>query len=412
MRVAVFTPSHRPRYLADCHRSLRSQTFADWEWIVVLNGGATWRPAEPDGRVRVIRAPTRVRGIGALKRFACEQTDADVLVELDHDDMLTPDCLAEVVRALEQNPVAALVYSDFSQIDGDGSPNHDRFDPASGWVYSDEDIGEATYSRCHALEPFPHNVSYIWYAPNHVRAFPRWAYDKVGGYDADLDILDDQDLMIRLYQAGDFVRLDRLLYLQRVHAANTQSVPAVNARIQERTASLRDGHIRSLAATWAARRGLIAGRLVVDDPSGVMAADEETVKMDPSEPVLPWPDGSVGLLKLIDVLQHVGDRASLFNECHRVLHHGGLLFTQTPSTDGRGAFQDPLAVSYWNENSFWYLTQSGLHASLPELRARLQVSRLHTGYPSAWHEQHHIPYVYADLLAIKDGPRQGGPLLS
>ena len=31
-------------------------------------------------------------------------------------------------------------------------------------------------------------------------------------------MLDDQDLMARLYEVGDFVHIDRLLYFQRVHA--------------------------------------------------------------------------------------------------------------------------------------------------------------------------------------------------
>ena len=50
--------------------------------------------------------------------------------------------------------------------------------------------------------------------------------------------------------------------------------------------------------------------------------------------------------------------------------------------------------------------------SLPSLTARLQVSQLRTYYPTSWHEQVQIPYVQANLLCIKDGARQGGPLLS
>ncbi|MFC7484131.1 hypothetical protein ACFQX7_34530 [Luedemannella flava] len=42
--VTVFTPSHHPRFLDECLRSLQAQTMADWEWVVVLNQGARWRP--------------------------------------------------------------------------------------------------------------------------------------------------------------------------------------------------------------------------------------------------------------------------------------------------------------------------------------------------------------------------------
>ncbi len=48
-----------------------------------------------------------------------------------------------------------------------------------------------------------------------------------------------------------------------------------------------------------------------------------------------------------------------------MLAHAGLILTQTPSTDGRGAFQDPSHVAFYNENSFMYLTQSSLHERSP-----------------------------------------------
>lgn len=46
------------------------------------------------------------------------------------------------------------------------------------------------------------------------------------------------------------------------------------------------------------------------------------------------------------------------NEAHRVLKVGGLLDCLIPSTDvaGRGAWQDPTHVSYWNENTLLYFT--------------------------------------------------------
>ena len=44
----------------------------------------------------------------------------------------------------------------------------------------------------------------------------------------------------------------------------------------------------------------------------------------------------------------------------------------------------------------------------PELNCKFQVSRLVTFFPTEWHERNMIPYVCANLVAIKDGPRQGG----
>jgi len=415
VRISVFTPSHNPRFLDDCYAGLAAQSFADWEWVVLLNGKATaWSPPTADDRVRVERPGGRVRGVGAAKRAACELATGEILVELDHDDVLTPSALLDIADAMTAPSRPVLVYSDFAQINEDGSPNTARFDENAGWVYTPQTVNGTTYERCHALEATPHNVGYIWYAPNHVRAFRRTAYEEVGGYDASREILDDHDLMIRLFKIGDFSRIDQLLYLQRMHGRNTQAVPATNAMIQEETVALYLEHIESMALAWSERHG-IAG-ISLTTPTSVNPPELDTrftsVRIDPADPRLPYDADAIGVIKATDILQRVPDRARFLNECHRVLCHAGLLLTDTPSTDGRGAFQDPSHVAFYNENSFVYLTQAALRPTLPTLTARLQVSHLQTYWPSPVHEQMDIPYVKGNLVAIKDGPRQGGPLLA
>ncbi|HVY11046.1 MAG TPA: glycosyltransferase [Mycobacteriales bacterium] len=413
-RVSVFTPSHDPTYLDGCYASLSAQTFTDWEWVVLLNGKAQrWSLAQPDERVRIEHAPNRIKGVGAAKHLACEHATGELLVELDHDDVITPDCLAKVVEAFDANPHAVLVFSDFAQIEPDDSPNQERFAAEAGWVYSEVAIDGVSYLQCHSLEASPHNVAHIWYAPNHVRAFRRSAYEAIGGYNTDLVVLDDQDLMMRLYEIGDFVRIPECLYLQRVHPRNTQRDPKLNAEIQQQTIEQYRVGIEPLTLSWASRHGLEAVHLTTPTSVAVAPFDDRftSVTIDPANPTLPFGDNEVGAIKAIDVLTRIPDRAAFLNECYRVLTHGGLLLSDTPSTDGRGAFQDPSNVAFYNENSFSYLTQEALRPAVPGLTARFQISHLVTYYPTAEHEQLGIPYVKANLIAIKDGPRQGGTLL-
>ncbi len=70
---------------------------------------------------------------------------------------------------------------------------------------------------------------------------------------------------------------------------------------------------------------------------------------------------------------------------------------------GRGAFQDPTHVSFWNENSFLYYTRSAQARYVPRITARFQVARLRTFYPDDHCAQNAIPYVEAHLIALKDG---------
>lgn len=416
-RFSVFTPSHKTRYLDECYASLLAQTCADWEWVVVLNGNARWRPETPDERVRLIVAD-ELTGVGAAKRRACEEARGDLLVELDHDDLLTSRALELLDEAFRAHPQAALVYSDTAQITEDGGRDESRFDAAAGWEYDEVDVEGRSLLRARALAPTPHNVSYIWFAPNHVRAFTRAAYEASGGYDATRAVLDDQDLMCRLFRVGAFHHIPEVLYLQRMHGVNTQRDQETNAFIQTETVRLYDTYIEGNALAWARREGLHcldfgaahnrpAGYLGVDQYPG---PDVDIVATLPQR--LDLPDGSVGVIRAVDFLEHVADKIGLINELHRLLAPGGLLLSMTPSTDGRGAFQDPTHVAFYNENSFWYYTMAQYRDFVPELTARFQSSRLVTSFPSDWHRAHDISYVTANLIALKEGAvRNGGPLL-
>jgi len=77
----------------------------------------------------------------------------------------------------------------------------------------------------------------------------------------------------------------------------------------------------------------------------------------------PWADGEFDRVVAYDLIEHLQSPIDTMNEIHRVLKKGGQAEILVPSTDGRGAWQDPTHVynpftkktgSYWNENSFSY----------------------------------------------------------
>ena len=75
----------------------------------------------------------------------------------------------------------------------------------------------------------------------------------------------------------------------------------------------------------------------------------------------PWEDSSVDEIRAHDIIEHLPDKMHTMNEIHRVLRHGGLVDILVPTTDGRGAWQDPTHVSFWNRNSFFYWTEGNPH---------------------------------------------------
>lgn len=68
----------------------------------------------------------------------------------------------------------------------------------------------------------------------------------------------------------------------------------------------------------------------------------------------PFPDNSIDLVKAHNIIEHLPDRIHTMNEIWRILKPNGIVDISVPSTDGRGAFQDPTHVSFWNVNSFMY----------------------------------------------------------
>lgn len=402
-KVTVFTPSNQPQWLDQCWDSLKAQTFGNFEWYVGLNGGATWdswdgmAEAGRDGRVWANVIPDG--GIGALKAEICKHASGEFLVELDHDDLLTTTALEEIVSAFTSNPEAGLVYSNAAQVNEDLSYNDERFADGHGWAWHDSEVQVDDWTGkvmvCEAKPPTPHNVSYIWYAPNHVRAFRRSVYESVGGYDASLSVCDDADLMCRMYQAAPFVHIDLCLYLQRLHSANTQRDAAKNALIQSETVRIYDDNVQRNALVWAGREGLACLDLggAHACPEGYTPIDKVLSGYDIFHDLLQYDSESVGVIRAVDFLEHVADKVRLMNEMYRVLAPGGMLLSLTPSTDGRGAFCDPTHTSYWNELSFRYYTNPDFAKYVPEVTARFRESRLLSYFPSAWHHENHVPYV-------------------
>ena len=68
----------------------------------------------------------------------------------------------------------------------------------------------------------------------------------------------------------------------------------------------------------------------------------------------PFADHSVELIRGHDVVEHLPDRIHTMNEIWRIAQPKATVDILVPSTDGRGAFQDPTHISFWNLNSFRY----------------------------------------------------------
>lgn len=417
MKFSIITPEHNPKNvfnLLELFESIKSQTYTNWEWILYLNNGCI-----PDHIPDEIRNHHQVaihiqeennQNIGFIKNKAFSLGTGDILVEVDHDDMITPDCLQELCAAFQDTEIG-FVYSDNAvlHMKNEFVP----YDPIYGWTKREFEWKGQTLTAMHSWEPTSHALGLIWYAPDHVRAWRKDIYTMIGGHNPELSVCDDHELCIRTYMNTKMKRIPKVLYVYRVTGDNTWI--ARNEAIQTKTKELFNQYIRSLSERDAQLKGLMC----VDIGGGLNSYPGYTTVdlREGSDYVcdlnngIPLPDNSVGVLNASHILEHLHDKTKIMAEIHRVLAPGGWAFIEVPSTDGRGAFQDPTHVSYWNENSFLYYTSSYLANFIDNTTIRFQEYRRETWFPNEWLKNLNVCVTTAWLVAIKEGmPRLPGPL--
>ncbi len=121
-----------PDHLRETLDSVLAQTYPNWE-LCIADGASTTpgiRPLldelaarEPRARVRLLE---RNLGISGNSNAALELARGEFVALLDHDDLIAPNMLSEIVARLNRQPDTDLIYFDEDLLSGDG---RERFHP-------------------------------------------------------------------------------------------------------------------------------------------------------------------------------------------------------------------------------------------------------------------------------------------
>ncbi|MDR7001036.1 glycosyltransferase [Neobacillus niacini] len=241
--VSVFTASYKSKEkIQRPYRSLLNQTYPHWEWVIIDDSGdedETYHkdllPLD-DLRVRRYRQDSRNGYIGAVKRYAAGLCAGEILVELDHDDELTSDCLEKIVDAFQRHPECGFAYGENAEVYIGSHHAH--------WYGWDCGFGYSMYYRVwvHEMNRWQNvlkqtaingtTIRHLVGLPNHPRAWARDCYHLIGGHREELLVSDDYDLLVRTFLSTKFLAIPNLLYIQYRNENGDNSTIQRNQQIQ------------------------------------------------------------------------------------------------------------------------------------------------------------------------------------
>ena len=254
--ISIITPTYEtnPDTLARTWNSLKNQTYTDWEWVVWDDSITenVWQQvygfcSDERYTISLFRSHVHSGRIGQVKRWAAMVSTGDIIVELDHDDELTRDALAEIAHAFD-NPNIGFAYSNWCEINerGESCRYPDGWAFGYGADYYNEEYGVWVMR---APELNATTMSHIVSAPNHVRAWRASVYRELGGHDPSLRVADDYDLCVRTILKTDAKHIDKLLYKQYISERTAQRVH--NAEIQKYVAIIADKYNKQIREKYA-----------------------------------------------------------------------------------------------------------------------------------------------------------------
>jgi|GEM_PF-538054 len=203
--IPVYNPP--PEFLRAAIDSVRDQLYDRWE--LCLSDDVSPNPevrkvlseyAAKDKRIKVVFREENGH-ISANTNSALTLATGDYILFMDHDDLLTPNCLSEFVRHINAHPYDEIIYSDEDKIDDEGKYSMPHFKP--DWA--------------------PDNLLSRNYM-GHVIVVSRNIMDQVKGFRLGFEGSQDHDFLLRATELTRYIgHIPKVLYHWRIHQASVAS---------------------------------------------------------------------------------------------------------------------------------------------------------------------------------------------
>lgn len=242
--ISILLPTYNTpeAFLKECMDSILMQSYANWELCIADDSStdpAVVRTIEKyqkdDKRIRLVKRKTNGH-ISLASNSALEIAKGEYIALMDHDDVLWPNALFEMVSAINREPDVDLIYSDEDKIDGEGTTHSYPFLKPK---FSPE---------------FLESCNYI----THFSCIRRSMMTQVGGFRKGLEGAQDWDLFIRIGEQTDKItHLPKILYSWRIHEASTASDTDAKPYVYTAQLKLLEDHISRQGKSGEVTTGII-----------------------------------------------------------------------------------------------------------------------------------------------------------
>jgi glycosyltransferase involved in cell wall biosynthesis len=196
MKVSVITATYnRPEYLQRALDSIASQTYKDYEVVVVNDGGCSVEniitQSDIKEKIKYIHYPDN-KGLSHALNTAISNATGELIAYLDDDDLYFSHHLETLHNTLSSSNYH-LAYSKCLWT---------TIDPVTNLVIRKEAKSNLVFVRNKLLNAnFIHPASIMFY---------KKCLEKTGGYDENLCVLMDWDLLVRLSEYFEFLHVDNI----------------------------------------------------------------------------------------------------------------------------------------------------------------------------------------------------------
>ncbi|MDC0834410.1 glycosyltransferase [Geitlerinema sp. CS-897] len=194
-------------YLEQAIASVLDQVYPHWELCIADDASTVPHVRQTldkyvtlDARVRVAYR-TENGHISRASNTALDLASGEFVALMDHDDLMTPDALYEVVRLLNRHRDADMVYSDEDKVDEHNQLRDPFFKP--DWC------PDSFLSRMYTC---------------HLGVYRRSILEEIGGFRVGFEGAQDYDLVLRFTEKSDRIfHIPKILYHWRSHPESTAS---------------------------------------------------------------------------------------------------------------------------------------------------------------------------------------------